>query len=191
MTFAATATAGSVFRTVQDGNWSSPATWAGGLVPQTGSDISSNTTITINHVVNYNTGNPIKNRGTIRIQTPLDGGRAQLNVPTNINFENYASGKVYITNAAYTQYRFVNGGSFGTKNSGTFKNIGGYVEVRDSFVEVAQDWVSESGGNRLFIGGCLLTGQNFSATGSGTVDVLHDASLSIGWHGSGFVAQMR
>ncbi|MBW1818083.1 MAG: hypothetical protein JRJ60_13100 [Deltaproteobacteria bacterium] len=83
------------------------------------------------------------------------------------------------------QFRFDGGGDSGPHLSGTFKNIGGYVEVINSTVEVAQDWTSESGGERVFKNSCLYTGQNFSVSGASSVEYLLSSTFSIGWHGSG------
>jgi uncharacterized repeat protein (TIGR01451 family) len=173
------------YTTVQDGDWTSSTTWLNGNVPNTNNTISSSTTINIHHVINYNTGNPIKNEGVIRIEPDANGSIANLEIPTNINIENFSSGEMYILNAALTQNRFVGGGNSGTKQSGTWKNIGGYVKVISSYIEVAQDWVNESDGVRIFKNGCVYTGQNFSSSGSDTKDTLINVTISIGWHGSG------
>jgi len=178
----------TVYTTIANGNWSATSTWQGGNVPPTGSDIPATTTINIRHTVNYNTGHPIKNRGTIRIE-PVTGTIARLNVPTGINVENFSTGKWYIINSSFVQFRWTNGldnsSPTGGKHSGTFKNIGGYVEVLNSYVEIAQDWTSESGGQRLFVNSCLRTGQNYSISGSTSSDLVVGSTLSIGWHGSG------
>lgn len=187
--FAHTAT----FTTVADGDWTNPATWDASGVPGTASTIPSNHTINIRHTVNYNTGNPLKNNGTIRIQ-PVLGTTATLNFPTNINVENLSTGKFFVINGAFLQCRFVNcddgqpyfgNNPQGLKNSGTWKNIGGMVELRNANVEVAQDWVNESGGSRLMIDSCVTTGQNFSISGSSSTETIRRSTITIGWHGSG------
>jgi hypothetical protein len=194
------------YTTIADGNWSSAATWSGGQIPP--SSLTTGNTIEIRHTVSYNVAQPIINRGTIRIQ-PFAGSTARLLVPTNINVENYAAKPqgFYIINASFLQCRFGphpsnpqpspglctnnNGEPYsGTapqapKLSGTFKNIGGYVEVINADVEVAQDWTSENGGERLMMNSCLRTGQNYSISSSNSFDTLIGVNISIGWHTSG------
>jgi uncharacterized repeat protein (TIGR01451 family) len=179
------------YTTIADGNWTAASTWQGGSIPPT--DVSSGDTINIRHTVQYDTGVNLKNEGVIRIE-PVAGTTARLNVPTGINVENLSSGEFYVINAAFVQHRFLdenNGETWsGTSpgsllNSGTFKNIGGVVEVINSYVEVAQDWVSEGGGTRLFVNSCLYTGQNYSISSSGSTDTVIGSIYSIGWHGSG------
>lgn len=193
--FCAVTSYGITYTTVQNGNWNSASTWDANGVPPTSSDIPSGDVINIRHTVAYNTGNPIKNRGTIRIQ-PVGGSTAILNVPTNINVENFAASPqgFYIINGSFLQCRFVpcndgqtySGNNPGaTKQSGTFKNIGGFVRLDTADVEVAQDWTNESGGIREMVNSCVTTGQNFSSKGTGSMDTITNSFVSIGWHGSG------
>ncbi|NNE66899.1 MAG: hypothetical protein HKN33_10060, partial [Pyrinomonadaceae bacterium] len=185
-TFASVSLA-ATFTTISDGNWSSASTWQGGNIPNTASDIPSGDTINIRHTLNYNTGNPLKNQGTINIQ-PVLGTTAILNFPTNINVENY--GTFNVVNGQFLQCRFADcddGQPYtgtnpqGNANSGTWKNIGGTVLLQNANVEVAQDWVSESGGKRTMLDSCVTTGQNFSITDS--IEVIRRSTITIGWHG--------
>lgn len=183
------------YNTIADGNWNSASTWDAAGIPPTASNIPASDTINIRHTVTYNTGNPIKNDGTIRIQSMVNTMAALL-VPTNINVENFAPSPrgFYVIGGAFLQCRFVpcnDGQPYSGNNpgaaiqSGTFKNIGGYVELKNANVEVAQDWTSESGGTRLVTDSCVTTGQNFSVKGSGTNDTIIRSHISIGWHASG------
>src|SRR5688572_10226293 len=120
------------YTTIADGNWNSGSPGSGGSVPPTSSDIPATAVINIRHTVAYNTGNPLKNRGVIRIE-PIVGTTAQLTVPTGINIENLSSGQFFIVSASLTQCRFTacnNGEPYSGNNpgatpqSGTFKNLG-------------------------------------------------------------------
>src|SRR5688572_28719064 len=172
----------ATYFTINNGNWNSATTWVNGNIPN--ADTLANETIFIRHTVNYNISSAFKNNGVLRIE-PFIGTTANLIVPTAINFENLSGGRIYIQSGAYTQYRFIGGGDSGIPQSGTFKNIDGIVRIRNSRVEVAQGFTSENTGSRLFENSCLLTGQNFSISGTGTIDSLIGASISIAWHGSG------
>lgn len=172
------------YTTVQDGNWTSASTWLGGNVPS--NNISSGNIINVNHSVYYNINTSITNSGTIRIEPTISTtSEASLELSTNVNVENYANGNIYIINAKFFQCRFVGCGDSGTKQAGSFKNIGGYIYIENSYVEVAQDWAGEGGGTRVFKNGCLKTGQNFSLSNSGSKDTLIDVNISVGWHASG------
>ncbi|MBL4643906.1 MAG: hypothetical protein JKY44_09985, partial [Flavobacteriaceae bacterium] len=180
------------YTSIKDGNWTASSTWQGGSVPPTG-NISNGITININHLINYNSGNSIDNDGIIRIERKAATiTKASLEFPTGINFNNNSTGEVYIIDGAFYQCRFddcgngdTSKGESTTKQSGTFKNIGGFIYVDRGSVEVAQDWTGESGGTRIFIDSCLKTGQNFTLSGSSSYDVLMDTSVSVGWHESG------
>lgn len=193
--FANTAYSQTTYNTIANGNWSSSSTWQGGNVPPTGSNIPASAVVNIRHTVAYDTGNPIKNDGTIRIE-PIAGTVARLNVPTGINFDNFAPSPrgFYVINGAFVQCRFstcnngetYNGNTPGAPlQSGTIKNIGGYANVRNSTIEIAQDWTNETGGTRIIENSCVTTGQNFSLSGSSSIDTLTGTSISIGWHASG------
>lgn len=170
-----------VYKTIASGNWSNASIWQDGFIPP--AENPAGGVINILHEVNFNLPeNLIKNYGTFRIESSA-GVAARLNMPSGAHFENYSTGKVYITNAHYSQYRFAGGGNSGSAQGGTFKNYGGMVRVVNSSIEVAQDWITESGGSRYFENSCLATGQNYS--NSGTPDTLINGKLSIGWHGSG------
>ncbi|NJN35453.1 MAG: hypothetical protein HC817_15540, partial [Saprospiraceae bacterium] len=141
----------TTYTTIANGNWNSASTWQGGNIPS--SSIGATDIVNIRHIIAYNTGMNIAIDGTLRIE-PTSGTTARLDIPTSINVENNSTGKVYIINGAFAQCRFD-----GCGNSGVFKmrvrlkNIGGYIEILNSYVEIAQDWTSESGGKRIFKNG--------------------------------------
>lgn len=181
------------YTTIANGNWNNAATWQGGIIPPNMNPLPNGATVNIRHTVNFNIGGNIGINGTMRIQ-PFAGSTARLNVPTGINVEIYSTGRFYIFDGSYVQYRFVPGNdgepySGNTPGaaiqSGTFKNIGGFIECRNFYVEIAQDWTNESNGTRIYRNGCIYTGQNFSLSGSGSIDTLININLSIGWHASG------
>src|SRR5688572_22000212 len=97
---------GQVFTTVAHGNWNNPATWAGGLVPNT-DEVAAGVVINVNHTVFYDRGTPIKNRGVFRVQRVLPATAAKLTLPTNINVENLSGGSFHIILATFLQCRFV------------------------------------------------------------------------------------
>ena len=170
--------------TIANGNWTSPSTWASGSAPPSSGTISSSRVINIRHRVTYNGSGDIKNSGTIRIE-PVSGTNAELIMPSGRSIENNSTGKIYIINGKLTQFRFAGGGNSGSAQSGSFKNLGGYVQSVNSYIEIAQDWTTENGGVRVFRNSCLLTGQNFTISGTNTRDTIIETSISIGWHGSG------
>jgi gliding motility-associated-like protein len=181
------------YTTIANGNWNTAATWQGGSIPPTAGTIPSTAIINIRHTVAYNTGNNIDNDGTIRIQ-PITSTTARLDVPTGINLNNFSNGKVYVINGSYVQFRFVPGNDGqpysgnapgAALQSGTFKNTGGFVQLLNGYVEIAQDWVNESNGIRVCKNSCIKTGQNFSLSGAASIDTLMGVNLTIGWHSSG------
>jgi len=182
----------TTYTTIANGNWTSASTWQGGSIPNL-SSLPSNATVNIRHTVNYNAGGNIINDGLVII-SPVTGTTARLTLPTGINIENKSTGRFIIADGSLVQFRFTPGndgepysGSTpgATKQSGTFKNIGGYILCTNAFIEIAQDWTNESGGRRTIKNSCVFTGQNFSISSSTSRDTLWATNLSIGWHGSG------
>jgi hypothetical protein len=169
------------YTSIANGAWSSASTWQGGVIPPTGT-ISLTATINIKHIVTYSGGN-IFNNGTININNQ-SGLSPRLIVPSGVNVVNNLTGKIYIINAEYRQYRFVGGLETGTNQTGTFKNNGGYVKVSNSFVEVAQDWSNELAGMVVFTNSSLEIGGNYDLK-SLAIDSIQNTSVSIGMQGSG------
>jgi hypothetical protein len=169
------------YTTIANGNWNNAATWQGGTIPDA-TNIPSTAVINIAHCVTYS-GASIINNGTININNP-SGISACLSVAGGINFTNNSSGKVFITSATLRQFRFVGGGQSGTSQSGYFLNNGGYVKVKSSFIEIAQDWTNQGSGVVVFTNSSLIIGGNY-ATHNSAVDTLFSTSVSVGWQNSG------
>lgn len=125
-----------VYTTRTSGNWNNIATWTNGLIPPAA--ILPTMTVTISHNVTYSGILDITNLGTIRIQNTT-GTIPVLKVASGIKVTNGLTGKFYMKNAEYRQYRFANGGNSGTAQTGSFTNSGGYVEIYNSIVEVAEE----------------------------------------------------
>ncbi|WP_462248849.1 T9SS type A sorting domain-containing protein [Ferruginibacter sp.] len=169
------------YTSISNGLWSNAATWQGGVVPP--ASIPLTAVINIKHSVSYDMGGNISNYGTINITNPT-GVSPRLIVPTSTQFENFLGGKIYITNGEYRQYRFAGGGETGTAQNGSFKNTGGYINIVNSYVEVADDWINQTAGVRILKNSVLTIGGNYTLSGL-SLDTLYDASVSVGWHGNG------
>ena len=105
-------------------------------------------------------------------------------LPSGVNITNNSTGKIYIINAEYRQYRFVGGLELGVAQTGSFVNTGGYVQIANSFVEVAQDWVNESNGTVVFRNSSLAIGRGYDLKSS-SIDTIESTSISVGMHGTG------
>lgn len=188
--FLAVTSYGITYTTVQDGNWNSASTWAGGLIPPSVNPLPSGDVINIRHRVTFNISGPIKNNGTIRIQ-PFMGSTATLTVPSGVDVENSAVKPqgFYIINATYRQCRFAacdDGQSTpATEQDGKFTNKGGYLELDTADVEVAKDWKNESGGERITTNSCVRTGKYYENKGTNTTETVTNSFISVAWHGSG------
>lgn len=185
------------YTTIADGNWSSPATWQGGIVPPTATTLPAGATINIRHTVAYDTGNtPFRVQGEVRLQ-PFGGSTAKLNVPSGITVEVLTGGIFFMKYASYIQCRFspcndgqpydANNLPGALLNNGAFRNLGGHVEVRSSIVEVAQFWVNFSG-SEIIGDSCLTAGETFAIKGTAGAfsnSIIVRSSISLGWHGPG------
>ncbi len=168
------------YTTIANGLWNLPSTWQGGITPPAG-NIGASAVINIKHIVTY-TGASFSNNGTINL-TNQQGISPKLLVPSGVNITNNVTGKIYIINAEYRQYRFVGGLELGLAQTGSFVNTGGYVQVANSFVEVAQDWVNQSSGTVVFRNSSLAIGRGYDLKSS--IDTIESASISVGMHGTG------
>lgn len=169
------------YTTISNGSWNSASTWSNGSIPPA-TNITSAMTINIKHVVTHPGGN-INNSGTINIANP-QGVSPKLIIPAGVNFINNSSGKVYITNGEYRQYRYLLGLETGVAQTGTFRNLGGYVKVTNSFVEVAQDWANEVNGVVVFKNSSLTVGRSYDQKNS-SIDTIETTSIALGLHGTG------
>jgi hypothetical protein len=183
--FSITAMAQTVFTTVQDGNWNSGSTWAGGVAP--GFNISANTEVRIHHTVTYNNSNDLLVYGKVTItggtfRTALSGNGENRSVFVYTNgIWNMCNAKMYlpIFSGGY-------GSSSGSNKSGNFVNQNGKLYIYGSIVEIAQNWEDTSnanGGIREVVNSCLKIGENF--TNKGSVDTYDGTAISVGFHGSG------
>lgn len=169
------------YTTVANGLWNLSSTWQGGIIPPAG-DISSTAVINIKHVVVY-VGGSFSNEGTISITNP-QGVSPRLIVPGGVDVTNKTNGKINIINAEYRQYRFIGGLEIGLPQSGKVKNDGGYIQISNSFVEVAQHWSNEGNGIVVFRNSSLEIGGDYDLKNSAK-DTIENTSISVGMHGSG------
>ncbi|HMU45502.1 MAG TPA: T9SS type A sorting domain-containing protein [Chitinophagaceae bacterium] len=173
-------TSAQTFTTISNGSWNSASTWQGGNIPNA-SNIPLTAIVNIKHIVTYSGGN-INNNGFINISNP-GSVTPRLIVASGVNINNNLTGKINIANAELRQYRFAGGGESGTTQSGSFKNTGGYVEIKNSFVEIAQDWENQLG-TVVLRNSSLVLGRNYDLK-TGAIDTLDRSSVSLGMHGSG------
>jgi len=171
---------GQSYTTVSNGAWSSASTWQGGNIPAA-TNIPVSVSINIKHIITYTGGN-ILNNGTITINNP-GGVTPRLIIASGINITNTLSGKLIVKNAELRQYRFSGGGESGTPQTGNFTNNGGYVEVQNGFMEIAQDFENQTG-VVVFSNSSIVLGANYKLK-SGGIDSLDRSSMSVGMHGTG------
>jgi len=169
------------YTTIANGSWSSASTWQGGSIPNA-NNITATMVINIKHVITY-TGSSINNSGTIKI-TSNGGLCPRLIVAGGINITNNLTGKIYVTDAELRQYRFAGGGESGTSQSGNFKNSGGYVAIKNSFVEIARTWTNELAGVVVFRNSSLELGDAYNLNAT-AIDTLEYTSVSVGMRGNG------
>src|SRR5687768_16427385 len=136
--FAASSAYGVTYTTVRNGNWTDPCTWyagCSGTIPTT-NPIAAADTINVNHVVTFNTGTPLVNLGTLRIQ--MVGGPAWLQIPSNVNVENRLGALMEVLTGRLLQCRFTDcddGQPYAGTNpqpnqqSGVWVNRGGTVNI--------------------------------------------------------------
>ena len=170
------------YTTIANGAWSNAATWQGGTIPPVDGKITAGMVINIKHRVSYTAAN-IDNEGIINISNT---GKAspRLIIANGIDITNKTGGQVIINDAELRQYRFTNRKQSGTTQTGNFKNDGGLVDVRNSYVEIAEDWTNENGGKAFFKNSSLAIGKNYDLKNN-SIDTLLYTSVSVGFHGTG------
>lgn len=168
------------YTTIANGAWSSASTWQGGNIPNA-TNIPLTASVNIKHIISYSGGN-IVNNGVINVSNP-GSVSPRLIVASGINITNTLTGKFFVRNAELRQYRFSGGGESGTPLNGNFTNNGGYVEISNSFIEIAQDWENQLG-IVVFRNSSLVIGRKYDLK-TGAIDTLDRTSVSLGMHGSG------
>jgi hypothetical protein len=173
------------YTTIANGAWSSASTWQGGSIPNA-TNITLTTVINIKHVVSYSGGN-ISNSGIIRVSN-IGGVSPRLVIAGGVNITNNLTGRIYVTDGEFRQYRFVGGGESGIAQNGDFRNTGGYVSISNSFVEIARNWTNELAGLVVLNNSSLSIGEKYELKIT-AIDSLQYTSISIGMRGSGdFIA---
>jgi Secretion system C-terminal sorting domain len=170
------------YTSVKNGSWNNASTWQDGIVPPVDGNITSTMIINIKHRVSYSAAS-INNQGIITVAN-LDGPSPRLSVVSGVSITNNVGGKIYIENAEYRQYRFIGGGQTGIAQTGSLINAGGFVEVKNSYVEVAENFINQNMGVRVVNNASISTGKGFKLT-SNSFDTLKYSSFSVGMHGTG------
>lgn len=169
------------YTTITNGAWTSAATWQGGSIPNA-ANVPSTAVINIRHIVTYSGGN-ILNNGTINIANP-GAVSPKLIVASGVTLQISSTGKLYMNNAEYRQYRFAGGLETGVPQAGSIINQGGVVDIKDSYIEVAENFENKNSGTRKFYNASVTIGKTYTLNSNGIDSIMH-TSVSVGWHGSG------
>lgn len=173
---------GQTYTSIKNGAWNNASTWQGGIIPPVDGNILAGMVINVKHRVSYS-GININNSGTINITNP-GGPSPRLSVASGITITNNTGGIFTINNGEYKQSRFVGGLQVGIPQTGSFINAGGLLDVRNSFMEVAENLVNQNMGIRFIHNTSIATGKDFKLS-SNSFDTLRYSSFSVGLHGSG------
>jgi Secretion system C-terminal sorting domain len=165
------------YYTINHGNWTEAANWAGGVVP--GSIINAGDTVIVIHNMIYNNGSDLEIRGALRI-TGVSFSTPKTGTGSGRSIFIHNTGSLYIFSGSFILPLF-NGGS---PLSGSLTNNGGKVNAYYSNIEIAQNWTPLNGARSTYYGGCLTLGENYTIDGS-SKDSLINTCITIGHHGSG------
>jgi hypothetical protein len=168
------------YTTIANGLWNLPTTWKNGLVPP--ANVPAGAVVNVKHIVTY-VGLSITNSGIINLSND-PGSSPRLLIPTGVSITNNAGGKIYVSGAELRQYRFAAGLETGVIQTGSFVNDGGYVQITDSWVEIAENWTNDRSGTVVFRNSSLAIGRAYEQKSS-SVDTIEFTSISVGMHGSG------
>ncbi len=162
---------GQMFKTINNGDWSNPTTWMGGVSP--GSTIGVNDTVLIEHYVWYDEPNDLTIFGFLNIY--LDTLASDPCLGRSITIE--TSGTLKLTHGALL---------FGM-DCGGLPGIGqvtnkGKIHSNDCYIQIPGDWNS-NGGTRLITGGCVDLGGSFINDKS--LDTMVNFCLRLGLNGTG------
>jgi hypothetical protein len=155
----ATAIIAQTYTTQAAGNWNTPSTWVGGVVP--GNTISAGAVVNINHAVTYNTGNDLTISGVLKIT----GDTLKFSTGFNKNI-------VIINGGAL---KVINGGFLQNTQSGTSNMTVdmGSIVIQNSKMIVSQDFAAIKGSKRSIKNSTLIVGGNYdlnSIVGSPSID---------------------
>jgi hypothetical protein len=156
------------YTTVAPGNWTSPSTWAGGVVPTF--NITSGMVVNIKHKVNCNLTNDIVIAGRLNV------------VGDTLRFPATFSKKTTITSTG--QLVVMNGGFLQDLPQHDCEVIvnGGYVKFENAKVEISKSFDAVSGGKRSFKNSFIKVGERFLADGSSSAivrDTIQNSSIEV------------
>lgn len=155
------------YTTKADGDWSSPSTWTGGLVPS--ATIAAGKTVNIKNKVNFDLNSDLSVSGTLSIiNDTLDFGSFGKNVVVN------TGGLFYVSNSVVLQ-------DIGSHKN-NFTVNGGRVSFDNSDVYVSKAFVSTNGGTRSFVKSKIYVGNKYDISGTSSkpsIDSINNSFIEI------------
>jgi len=140
------------YTTQADGNWSSPSTWVGGVVPAT--TIAAGKTVVIKNKVTFDQNNDLLVSGTLSIlnDTLVFGASYDKNVQVN------AGGLFSVSNGVIIQDLSL--------HKSNFTVSGGRVSFNKSIIYISRGFIGINGGSRSFIDTKIYVGNKYELGGT-------------------------
>jgi hypothetical protein len=150
--FTLAALAQSSYTTKADGNWSSPSTWVGGVVP--GATIAAGKTVYIKHKVTFDLNSDLAISGTLNITADT----LQFNSSFGKDIQVNAGGLLYVNNGFILQ-------DISTHKS-NLQVDGGRVWFINSIVYVSKSFLLTNGGSRSYKNSKIYIGNKYELGGT-------------------------
>jgi hypothetical protein len=153
------------YTTQADGDWSSPSTWAGGIVPAT--TIAAGKVVVIKNKVTFDQNNDLVVSGKLSItnDTLVFGSSYDKNIQVN------AGGSFSVSNGVIIQ-------DISTHKS-NFTVNGGRVSFNKSIIYISRGFLGTNGGSRSFVDTKIYVGNKYELGGTSTTSFIDTVKNSI------------
>lgn len=166
--FSSASAVAQTYTTVAPGNWTSPSTWANGMVPTY--NITGGMVVNIKHRVICNLSNDILIAGRLQVLGDTLRFPAEFSKKTTIA----TTGQLIVMNGGFKQ-------DLPVHNADLIVN-GGYVKFENAKIEIGKTFDALAGGRRFIKNSSVKVGERFLADGSSSAivrDTVQNSSIEV------------